>query len=108
MGNYVKVAGLSDLPPGERTAVWVSGIKVMLVNVEGTIYAVDEQCTHMQCSMVEGPLKGTVIGCPCHLAAFDLTDGRVIRGPATVPIPTWKVKIEGGDIYVEERPPEAV
>ena len=108
MGDYVKIAGLWDLPPGERMSAWVSGIRVMLVNVEGTVYAVDEQCTHMECSLMEGPLKGTIVGCPCHLAAFELSDGRVIRGPATVALPTWNVKVEGGDILVEERPPEAV
>lgn len=108
MGEYVKVASLGALPPNERLSTWVSGIRVMLVNVGGTVYGVDEQCTHMECSLMEGPLKGTMIGCPCHLAAFDLTDGRVVRSPATVPLPTWNVKVEDGDIYVEERPPEAV
>lgn len=108
MTEYVRVASLWDLPPGERMAVWISGIKVMVINVGGEIFAVDEQCTHMQCSLMTGPLKETTIGCPCHLAAFDLRTGKVLRGPATIDLPTYEVKIEKGDIYVEETPPEAI
>jgi 3-phenylpropionate/trans-cinnamate dioxygenase ferredoxin component len=108
MTQFVRAASLPELPPGSRLAVWVSGIRVMLANVGGTIFAVDEQCTHMQCSMLNGPLQGTVLVCPCHLAAFDLSSGRVLKGPATVDLPTYQVKIEGRDIMVEEKPAEIV
>jgi 3-phenylpropionate/trans-cinnamate dioxygenase ferredoxin subunit len=108
MAQFAKVASLWDLPPGKRMAIWLNGVRIMLVNVDGEIFAVSEQCTHMEGSLMDAPLRGTIIGCPRHLAAFDLRDGRVIRGPATVPLPTYEVKIEGGDIHVEEPPIEAV
>jgi len=106
--EYKRVARVTDLPPGQRLAVWISGVKVMLVNVDGNIFAVDEQCTHMRCSLLTGALRGTIISCPCHLAEFDLRDGKVLKGPATVALPTYKVKIEGDEILVEEKPPEIV
>ena len=87
-------------------SVWVGGTKVMLVNVEGEIYAVDEQCTHMQCSLMTGKLNGKAVSCPCHDAAFDLATGKLLRGPAIQDLPTYKVKIVKGEIHVEEKPPE--
>jgi 3-phenylpropionate/trans-cinnamate dioxygenase ferredoxin subunit len=108
MATFKRVVGAADLAPGRRITTWVSGVKVLVVNAEGQLYAVDEQCTHMQCSMTNGPLQGTVLVCPCHLAAFDLRSGKVLKGPATVDLPTYKVKIEGGDLLIEERAPELV
>jgi 3-phenylpropionate/trans-cinnamate dioxygenase ferredoxin component len=108
MTEFVRIASLWDLAPGKRMTAWISGIRVMLLNVDGEIYAVDEQCTHAQCSLLEGPLQGTVIECPCHLATFDVRTGRVLRAPATVDLPTYQVKIEGGYIWVEQKPPEIV
>ena len=46
MGEFVKVATLSDIPPGQRKAVWVEGQRVLVFNVDGTLYAVDESCPH--------------------------------------------------------------
>jgi len=108
MTEYMRVASLWDLPPGQRMAVWISGVKVMLVNVAGEIFAVDEQCTHAQCSLMAGPLHGTIIECPCHQATFELRDGKVLKEPAIVDLPTYQVKTEGGDIWVEQKPPEIV
>jgi 3-phenylpropionate/trans-cinnamate dioxygenase ferredoxin component len=108
MGAFHRVCSIEDLPSGERTTVWLSGTNILVLNVGGEILAVDEQCTHMQCSLVEGPLKGTIIGCPCHLAAFDLRDGRVLFGPAKVPLPVHKVQVEDGEILVEVPPLEIV
>jgi len=108
MVKFKQVASLSELGPGQRKAVWLSGVKVMLTNVEGKVYATDEQCTHMQCSMMTGLLRDTVVVCPCHFAEFDVRDGKVLKGPATVDLPTYQVKIEGSNILVEEKPPEIV
>ena len=103
MAEFVQVARLSELPSGERKSVWVSGIRVLLVNLGGEIVAVDEQCTHMECSLLDAPMRDNVIACPRHLAAFDLRTGKVLRGPATVDLPTWTVKVEGDAILVQER-----
>ena len=67
MADHTRVASVWDLPPGERMQAWVSGIKVMLLNVDGEILAVDEQCTHMRCSLMRGSFKDEIISCPCHL-----------------------------------------
>lgn len=108
MAGYVHAGKLAEIKPGQRKTIWVSGVKVLVLNVDGQVFAVDEQCTHMQCSLMNGPVHGTIIECPCHYTKFDLRDGKVLQGPANGDLPTFKVKIENGEILVEERPPEIV
>jgi nitrite reductase/ring-hydroxylating ferredoxin subunit len=104
MGDFVKVATLSEIEPGQRKSVWVEGQKVLLFNVDGTIYAVDESCPHRECSMLQGGLEGKVIVCPCHSAKFDLETGAIVaqplKYPPTPPLPVHQVKIEKWDVLV--------
>ena len=104
MGEFVKVANVSEIQPGQRKAVWVEGQRVLVFNVGGTFYAADESCPHRECSLSKGKLKGKVITCPCHSAQFDLETGAVIvqplKYPPTVPLPVHQVKLEGGDIMI--------
>ena len=104
MGDFVKVARTSEIPPGARKSVWVEGIRVLVLNIGGTYYAVDDSCPHRECSMEHAKLKGTTIICPCHLAQFDLETGEVLAEPVefppTGPLPVHQAKTEGLDILI--------
>ena len=104
MGDFVKVAKLSEIEPGQRKAVWVEGQRVLLFNIDGTFHAVDESCPHRECSMEKGELDGKVIVCPCHYAKFDLETGNVMQEPTkyppTPPLPVHRVKVEKWDVLV--------
>lgn len=100
MGGFVKVARLDDIALGELLRVEVNGRLVCLANVEGRIYAVDDDCTHISGPLDQGELEGCVLTCPLHLARFDVTTGKVLRGPARENLPTYSVRIEGDDILV--------
>ena len=104
MAEFVQVAKVSEIQPGERKSVWVSSQRVIVLNIDGTFYAVDESCPHRQCSMVEGKLNGKVITCPCHYAQFDLETGEVLVQPASNPpsveLPVHQVKVENDNVMV--------
>jgi nitrite reductase/ring-hydroxylating ferredoxin subunit/rubredoxin len=104
MGEFVQVAKLSEIQPGQHKAFWVEGQKILVFNIEGTLYAVDESCPHRECSLSKGKLNGKVITCPCHYAQFDLETGEALvqptTNPPTGPLPVQKVKVEGGNIFV--------
>ncbi len=100
MLDYVSVATRDRVPPGSRLAVWAGGRKVLLYHIGDKYYATDEQCSHRECSLLDGPLSGTVVTCPCHLARFDVTTGKVLSPPATVSLPTYPIKVEGNHILV--------
>ena len=100
MADFVQVATRDQVPPGKMVSAWAGGRRVLVYNVGGEFYATDEQCTHRQCSLEKGRFVGKVISCPCHGARFDVTTGEVLTPPATVPLPTYEVKIEGNRILV--------
>ena len=101
MAEYVQVATKDQVPSGKMYSAWAGGRKVLVYNVNGEYYATDEQCTHRECSLAEGNFSGQVVMCPCHLAKFDVRTGAVLSPPATIPLPTYAVKVEGNRILVE-------
>ena len=100
MGHFVRVARMRDIAPGALLRVEIAGRLVCLANVNGTIYAVDGDCTHTGGPLDEGELEGCVLTCPVHLARFDVRTGAVVRGPAREYLQTYAVRVEGDNIYV--------
>ncbi|GBC74890.1 Naphthalene 1,2-dioxygenase system ferredoxin subunit [archaeon HR06] len=97
--RWVKVCKVQDLKEGEKMNIELEGRKILLVNSEGNYYAVDAICTHEYAEL--GIVLGKRIVCPLHLSQFDLETGEVLNPPATEPLKTYKVKIDGGEIYIE-------
>jgi 3-phenylpropionate/trans-cinnamate dioxygenase ferredoxin component len=97
----VKAAKAGDVPPGRVKVVEVEDEEVALCNVGGEIYAVANVCTHDDGPLGEGSLLGDEIECPRHGARFDVRTGAVRSLPAIMPIPTFEVKVEGDDIWVD-------
>ena len=100
MVDYVQVATKDQVPSGKMASAWAGGRRVLVYNVDGEYYATDEQCTHRECSLKQGRLNGKIINCPCHATRFDVTTGEVLSPPATVPLPTYEIKVEGNRILV--------
>ena len=73
---------------------------LMIVNLEGTIYALDRMCTHETADLSNGFLIDSEVTCPLHLSRFNLKTGDVQNPPATIPLKTYKLKIEGTNVYV--------
>ena len=101
MGELIKVATVSDLPPGTCRQVDAGGRPVGLFNVNGTIYAIHGTCTHRGGPLGEGELDGSVVTCPWHGAQFDVTTGQVVGPPAPQGVPGYKVVVEDNLIKVE-------
>ena len=95
------VARKSAIAPGQMTRVVVDGVPVLLCNVDGEIYAVEDVCTHDGGELDGGELDGCRIMCPRHGAFFDVTNGKALTLPAVSPLPTYAVTIEGDDISVD-------
>ncbi len=96
-----KVARVSDIAPGTTRQVVADSVRMLLCNVDGNIYAVEDVCTHDGGPLEQGKLEGECIVCPRHGATFDVKTGDALTLPAVVPLMTFDVSIEGDDIYVE-------
>jgi 3-phenylpropionate/trans-cinnamate dioxygenase ferredoxin component len=95
------VARKSAIAPGQMTRVMVEGVPVLLCNVEGELYAVEDVCTHDDGELDGGELEGCQIICPRHGAKFDVTTGQALTLPAVTPLPTYTVRVDGDDVSVE-------
>lgn len=100
VSNFVTVAKTSETPPGRINVYEVDGVRVALCNVNGKFYAIDDVCTHDGGPLDQGVLEGNLVECPRHGAKFDVTTGAVVAMPATAPVPTYEVKVEGDDIKI--------
>ena len=81
--------------------VVVDGVPVLLCNVGGELYAVEDVCTHDGGALDAGELDGTRVMCPRHGAFFDVTTGRALTLPAVIPLPTYAVHVDGDDVTVD-------
>ncbi len=98
--SYVTVARLADIPQGQVKVVDVGGERVAVANVEGSLYAIEDRCSHDDGPLGEGTLRGGEIECPRHGARFEVKTGRPLCLPAVVPVKTYPVKVEGDEVKV--------
>ncbi len=98
--QYFPVATKADIEPGEVFVADVEGTRLAVCNVDGEFYAVEDSCSHDGSSFDQTDLEGSEIFCPRHGAVFDVTDGSVLGAPATVPIATFPVRLNGDTIEV--------
>jgi 3-phenylpropionate/trans-cinnamate dioxygenase ferredoxin component len=75
--------------------------RLTLANVAGTIFAIDDTCTHRGCSLGDGKLDGSTVQCACHGSRFDVTSGAVVRGPAEEPVRSYPVQVVNGEVQVD-------
>lgn len=100
--GYTPVATLTDLPPGSSKRVYAAGEAVALFNVNGTIYAIANRCTHARASLSEGKVDAArcAVTCPWHEGVFSLETGQVLGGPPALPVAAFRVKVEGDAVLL--------
>jgi nitrite reductase/ring-hydroxylating ferredoxin subunit len=101
MSKFARVGKIEDVNEGEMAAFDVSGHKVAVARVGGSLYAFGDVCTHARCSLADGELERKTVTCPCHGSQFDVTTGAVLNPPATQPVPVFRVRVEDDEIEVE-------
>jgi 3-phenylpropionate/trans-cinnamate dioxygenase ferredoxin component len=101
--EVITVCPLSELPPGEMRLVEWEDLEIGVFNCDGTIYAIEDRCSHDDGPLVEGTLdqEGCTVECPRHGSVFDLRTGRPKTLPAYEPVDTFPVIVEDGTIKLE-------
>jgi nitrite reductase/ring-hydroxylating ferredoxin subunit len=98
--DFVPVAKLGDVPPGRMIAVAVEGERIVLANVEGTLYALRDMCGHRNAPLSRGKLAGCIVECPLHFAQFDVRTGRLVDGPVSADVPVREVAVDGDTVLI--------
>ena len=104
------MAETGDILPGSMLKVKIRDKEVLIVNVDGSFYAVDNRCSHQKGDLSKGTLKGKILTCPVHGSQFDVTSGRNVKGPKFLffrikpgDIGSFEVKVEGNDVLVFQK-----
>lgn len=99
-----RVCTTDELKPGGAVrATLPDGTPVAVFNVDGTLYAIGDTCSHEQSSLSEGFVEDATVECAKHGATFDLATGKNLSLPATQPVPAFSVRVEGDEIFVESQ-----
>ena len=99
--GYVKVASLTELEPGKMKRVDIGRLRILLVNLNGKVCALDDTCTHEDASLATGSLRGELVKCPLHGSSFNVCTGAVSDEPATTNLKTYAVRLIGDEIHVQ-------
>ena len=100
-GKWVTVAARSALKPGEVLGVQQGELDIALYEVEGAIYATDNQCTHAFAYLSDGWLDGDIIECPLHGGRFEIKTGKGLGPPIDCDIKVFPVRVDGDNIQVK-------
>ena len=98
--GFEKVAETGELSPGEMKSVLLGQEAVLLANVDGNFYVIDDICTHRGGTLSDGDLDGEQVQCPLHGAKFNVVTGEVLNPPAQRCVPAHEVRVAGKDILV--------
>jgi 3-phenylpropionate/trans-cinnamate dioxygenase ferredoxin subunit len=99
-GTFVRVCAVSDLPEQGAIGVDVGDVPVAVIRVDGEVFALRDVCSHEEVPLSEGDVYDHTVECWLHGSCFDLRTGAPTGPPATKPVPTYPVKVEGDDVYV--------
>lgn len=98
--QYVRACALSELPDEGSLGVEIDGTPVAVVRAGGEVFALHDVCSHEEVPLSEGDVYDCTLECWLHGSCFDLRTGKPTSPPATKPVPTYPVKIEGDEVYV--------
>ena len=101
MGKII-VGKADDIPAGKMRKVTADGKEILVVNVDGNFYAMDDTCTHAGASLSEGTLEGSILTCGWHGAKFDCKAGKLYAFPAKIKdLNSYKVIVESENVFLE-------
>jgi nitrite reductase/ring-hydroxylating ferredoxin subunit len=79
--DSVEVAKLDDIPIGRARHVEINGKEIMIANIEGKYYALNDRCGHSSALLSMGHIHDNIVTCPLHAAQFDDCTGKKVREP---------------------------
>ena len=102
MSDWITVAPAAELAPGEWRVVDADGTPIVVFNLSGEFYALEDLCTHDGGDLASGHVEGDHIVCPRHGAHFCIRTGEALSPPAYEPTAKLPVRIENGIVQVRD------
>lgn len=99
--QWIDALAADDLPNDDVIGVAVAGKDIAIYTIGDDVYATDNLCTHGNARLCDGFLDRHEIECPLHQGKFDVRDGKATCEPATEPLRTYPVRIEGQRVFLQ-------
>ncbi|MCX8191961.1 MAG: Rieske (2Fe-2S) protein [Nitrososphaerales archaeon] len=103
MNRYIKVAQAEEVPKNGMKLVKVNQLEVLLININGNFYAIDNRCPHMGYPLFFGRLDGRILRCGFHYADFDIESGKPLNGVTERPLQKIRLKRSNSALLIEYR-----
>jgi nitrite reductase/ring-hydroxylating ferredoxin subunit len=103
--RWVRVVEEAELPDDTPAGVQADGRQILVYRHEGTLYALDNLCSHAGGLLSRGQVEGLTVTCPLHGSQYCLADGSVRRGPSHQPQPVIRTRVRNGWIEVRGNQP---
>ena len=92
----------SDIPSGKMLKVESDGKAILVANIDGNYFAMDDICTHQGANLSEGTLDGSTLTCPWHGSTWDCKTGKLIEFNTELKdLASYKVLVESDSVFVE-------
>lgn len=102
MSHWIDVANVADFVPNSWRVISTDDTSILVFNLDGNFYAIENVCTHDGGPLSEGYLQGDEIVCPRHGAHFCVRTGAVTQPPAYEDVATFEVCVAGGVVQVRD------
>ncbi|OBJ37520.1 2Fe-2S ferredoxin [Mycolicibacterium mucogenicum] len=108
MTDGIQVAALEDIPVGEgitidRALTGTADDIAVLRDDDGSVWALNDTCTHADASLAQGWVEGGFVECPLHSSKFCLKTGAVQGMPATRDAVAHRIEVRDGNVYLYPR-----
>jgi nitrite reductase/ring-hydroxylating ferredoxin subunit len=105
--GWTPVIRLEELPLERATRFDLDGLPILLYRTDEKVFAVGARCTHQGAPLDRGRIRlsgsEATVTCPAHGSVFRLTDGAVVRSPASAPVQAFEVRVASGTIELRSR-----
>lgn len=98
--QWVTFINKDEIAVGQREVFDTDYGSILLMNIDGTFYAVENVCSHEEFELADGALNNCELECSKHGSFFDVRSGEALNPPAIRPIKIFAARIEGDDVQV--------
>jgi 3-phenylpropionate/trans-cinnamate dioxygenase ferredoxin subunit len=116
MASHV-VAAVDEIPPGQRKLVEAGGRNIVVFNLDGEFFALNNRCPHrggslghgIQTALIQSTVPGEylcsrpgeMVKCPWHGWEFDIRTGKSWCDPSGMRVRQYQVAVKAGAELVE-------
>ena len=98
--EFFEIAETNEISSGERLFLEIDEKQVIVFNIEGHYFAIDDECSHDRGSLGDAAVEACHITCPRHGAKFDIKPGKALSLPAVKDIASYPIRIRDNKVEI--------